>query len=379
MTSRERLLTVLRGGIPDCVPVSPDISQMVPCRLTGKPFWDLYLYQDPPPWVAYIQAVKHFGFDSLMDGYVPVTLDCDRVPGAPPVTEVIVQQDDERIVTQGLIRDDGRERWSETVSVYRRDDPPGRHVVPTAIGLPPTPKQWRPVEGVKEWPTGAAALALAKQMMGESGLVGVDCGSSRLLWSERELYDYFDNPSRYRDLAAQELDRSERRFHALMALDEKPDFICAGGSGTLVYQTPQMTRELTLPIVKRMCELAAAHGIFSHVHSCGPEKELVRMCVEETCLTVIDPLETPPMGDCILADLKRLYGDRITLKGNLHTIEVMLRGTQAQVRAAARQAIDDAARGGRFILATGDQCGRDTPDDNLRAMIDTAREYGRYR
>jgi len=43
----------------------------------------------------------------------------------------------------------------------------------------------------------------------------------------------------------------------------------------------------------------------------------------------------------------------------------------------ARAAID-AAAGGRFILSTGDQCGRDTPDENLRAMIETARTYGRY-
>ena len=31
---------------------------------------------------------------------------------------------------------------------------------------------------------------------------------------------------------------------------------------------------------------------------------------EETDLAVIDPLERPPMGDCDLAELKRLYGDR---------------------------------------------------------------------
>ena len=41
MTGRERLLTVLRGGIPDCVPVAPDFSNMIPARLTGKPFWGL--------------------------------------------------------------------------------------------------------------------------------------------------------------------------------------------------------------------------------------------------------------------------------------------------------------------------------------------------
>jgi len=95
-------------------------------------------------------------------------------------------------------------------------------------------------------------------------------------------------------------------------------------------------------------------------------------------LTVIDPLEPPPMGDCDLADLKRRYGGRLVLKGNLHTTDVVLRGTPETVAAAARRAIDDAAEGGRFILSTGDQCGRDTPDDNLLAMIATAREYGRY-
>ena len=31
-----------------------------------------------------------------------------------------------------------------------------------------------------------------------------------------------------------------------------------------------------------------------------------------------------------------------------------------------------------FILSTGDQCGRDTPDANLFALVETARRYGRY-
>jgi len=102
------------------------------------------------------------------------------------------------------------------------------------------------------------------------------------------------------------------------------------------------------------------------------------MFAEETDLTVIDPLEPPPMGDCDLAEIKRLYGEKIVLKGNLHTTDVMLRGSAADVAAASRQAIDAAAGGGRFILSTGDQCGRDTPDENIRAMIETARTYGEY-
>jgi uroporphyrinogen decarboxylase len=105
---------------------------------------------------------------------------------------------------------------------------------------------------------------------------------------------------------------------------------------------------------------------------------MVKMLAEETELTVIDPLEIPPMGDCNLKELKKLYGDKIVLKGNLHTTEVMLRGSVQDVTDACKRAIDDAAEGGKFILSTGDQCGRDTPDENLFAMIETAKTYGRY-
>ncbi len=84
------------------------------------------------------------------------------------------------------------------------------------------------------------------------------------------------------------------------------------------------------------------------------------------------------MGDCNLAELKRLYGDKIVLKGNLHTTEVMLRGSVEDVVSASKKAIDDAGAGGGFVLATGDQCGRDTPHGNIRALVDTARTYGRY-
>jgi len=114
------------------------------------------------------------------------------------------------------------------------------------------------------------------------------------------------------------------------------------------------------------------------VYSCGPEKELVKMAAEETLLTVIDPLEIPPMGDCRLADLKKLYAHKIVLKGNLHTTTVMLKGSVDDVASASKKAIDDAAAGGRFILSTGDQCGRDTPYANLKTMVEVARTYGGY-
>lgn len=244
--------------------------------------------------------------------------------------------------------------------------------------MPPVPPKWEPLEGVKPVDRGPEGLKTIKAKLGDQGLLGVFITSSNMIGSPEQLFEFYDNP----EVLEEEVDRRmlevERKFAWLMSLEVKPDFLCVGGSGTLIYQSPEFFRKNSLPAVKRAIDLATAAGIPTQIHSCGPEKELVKIMAEETSLTVIDPLEIPPMGDCNLAELKKLYGNKLTLKGNLHTTEVMLKGSVQDVINASKQAIDDAAAGGRFILSTGDQCGRDTPFENLFAMVETARTYGKY-
>ena len=377
MTSRERLRAVLHGRIPDCVPCCPDISNMVPCRLTGKPFWDIYAFQDPPLWKAHIDALKHFDIDGGFDIYSFGSVDPVTGHESPMEERVVWRYDDGRFVTQEFNRES--EKWMPTVVVYTADNPPACNVKPVTIGLPDAPSEWEPLVGVKEWPKGFELWKLIKQELGEQGVLGQHSGMSTCLIGDPDaVYAHFDNPDDTRERARQMMENVERRMDLIARLDPRPDFLLCGGSGSLVFTSPDDWRELVLPVLKRTTALAKNLGIPTHVHSCGPEKELVAMAAEETDLTVIDPLETPPMGDCDLADLKKRFGSKIVLMGNLHTTEVMLRGSIEDVRKASRKAIDDAGAGGGFILATGDQCGRDTPDENLRAMVETARTYGRY-
>ena len=379
MTSRERLLTLLAGDLPDCVPVMPDISNMVPARLTGLPFWQLYLYNDPPIWDAYIEAAKFFNIDSLMDGYFPLSFPDDTASVRGPERErFIVLKTDERIVTQWSHVEDGKRQWAPTVDVFYVADSPTPGIPVEKLRMPREPERWEPIEGVKPVDTGPAGLKRAKELMGDQGLVGAFVTNSCALGSEAAIYNYYDNPDKREQWAHERVQAAEKRFHQIMAMDVLPDFLCVGGSGSLTFQTVDIFRQLAFPACKRVIELATEAGLPTQVHSCGFEKELVKIYAEETDLTVIDPLEQPPMGDCDLAELKRLYGDKIILKGNLHTTDTMLRGTVADVITASKKAIDAAASGGGFILSTGDQCGRDTPFENLHAMIDTARSYGRY-
>lgn len=377
MTSRERLLKVLKGEIPDCVPVAPDFSNMIPAKLTGKPFWDLYLFNDPPIWEAYIDCAKFFNIDAVMDGYFPLAYPDNTVQEHDWQTAIICREA-EKIITRQYYRESGKITWHDKVNVYPAGDPPTGNVSPDKLDLPQVPPEWEPLEGVKTVDRSPEGLKKMKSKLGEQGLFGVSIASTNMIWNPETLFDYYDNPVKLEEAVEKRMKDVERKFAWIMSLEVKPDFLCVGGSGSMIYQSPYFFREHALPAVKRAIELATAAGIPTHVHSCGPEKELVKILAEETTLTMIDPLEIPPMGDCNLAELKKLYGRKLTLKGNLHTTEVMLKGSVQDVINASKKAIDDAAEGGRFILSTGDQCGRDTPFENLYAMIETARTYGRY-
>lgn len=377
MTSKERMLAAMTNGQPDCVPVAPDTSNMIPCRLTGKPFWDIYLYQDPPLWQAYIGAARHFGFDGWLPG-VPVQFDHEREAAAkaPRWTEAIVHRTDDRLYTRRHAVVDGEMRWSADCAVYYRADPPTHGLPPAKLGLPDgPPSEWEDVAPRTRF-EGVEAFHAATELMGDAGVVGVGVGLPGLGKEPESTYEYYDNREQVVARCKRQHESTLRRLEHILAL--RPDFVLVGMSGHMIWNPEPIFRELSLPTLKDATALCKAAGIPSQIHCCGPERDLVRIAATESDLSSINPLEIPPMGDCRLAELKRDYGDKIGLMGNLHTTEIMLRGTPDDVRRASRQAIDDAAAGGGFILSTGDQCGRDTPDENIHAMIEVARDYGKY-
>ena len=156
------------------------------------------------------------------------------------------------------------------------------------------------------------------------------------------------------------------------------DYVLLGASGLVTLASPKLFDKYAFPTIQKITRLCRQAGMPTMLHSCGKEQYVIERCAMASDLDCINPLEIPPMGDCDLAQIKQLYGSKLALMGNLHTTEVMLRGSVEDVKKAARKAIDDAAVGGGFILSTGDQCGRDTPDENIFAMVEVASTYGVY-
>ncbi len=371
MTSRERILTAMRRGIPDRVPVIPDISNMVPARLTGKPFWDIYLREDPPLSDAYIDAVKHFG----MDGWY--IYDNLTMKEEPKWTEKITERKADEIIVQRFV-DTPFGRLEEIMS-YPVNDPPWRlqgMIKDIEVDFPKL--KWYMDQKPLENP------CADMKKVGDWGIFGIAIETFMGFWvtvrdggSMQAVMDFSAQSElmgRIREYYLGYVDRVTR-----LALRDRPDEILIQGSASsLSLSSPRIYRNYDLPVIKLISSLCKEEDVICHQHTCGKSRLLVEINYNETEIDVMEPLERPPGGDVDLAEVKEKFGDRFCLKGNVNTFETMLKGSAKDVEAEARWCIDAAAAGGGFILSTGDQCGRDTPDENLFALVETAKSYGKY-
>ncbi|MBL8028226.1 MAG: hypothetical protein JNL74_17515 [Fibrobacteres bacterium] len=378
MSSRERFLTAVRNEKPDRVPACPCLSNMVPARRTGKPFWDITLNNDPPLWKAYLDAVRYYGIDGRM---IYGGIDYEFAPGTVPEkkTEIISKESDKWITRTEM-------KTSTVVfseEIYHQIDNPPTVVKKMIENLP---EQIAAFKELFPRPTGYKRER-ADFMRKEAGEDAVFClnvsypGFHYFTDTfegglEAASYAYMDHPELFEELRQVIHDDAVRK--AELVLDYKPDILYMSASGTLTLSTPPWVREFCLPTVKAVTKMAKEAGVPTMIHSCGKSRYLVELYATETDLNCMNPLEAPPMGDCDLKEVKEKFGKKLSLAGNIHTTEVMLMGKPSDVDAACKKAIEDAGKDGGFLLMTGDQVGRDTPDENLFAFVEAAKKYGKY-
>ena len=371
LSGRDRILCALNHGTPDRVPSCPDISVMIPTKLSGKAFYDPIDIT-----LAYIRAARYFGIDGWMfNGSINYKYD-DTCKDVTQETKIIKDTYEVKEYLLIMHTPDG-----DLTSIV---------VSPRAVPATVTEKF---IKDVKEqykflkyfFPdvTGYDKSGYLKQKeeMQDTGMICcfIDCPGFQhyLGWMgiEELIYAYFDYPEIFEELREKHDKICVRKME--LAADAGVESILTGGSGSITLQSPEIFRKLSLPTIKKITKIARDAGILTGVHSCGREYDLVKMCAEETDLDYVNPLEVGPQGDCNLAGIKQQYGNKLALMGNLHTSAVMLRSVEL-VRLESLKAIRDAGEGGGFVLSTGDQCGYNTPYENIFEIVNVAKEFGTY-
>jgi uroporphyrinogen-III decarboxylase len=113
------------------------------------------------------------------------------------------------------------------------------------------------------------------------------------------------------------------------------------------------------------------------MHTCGAISDRLEL-MTESGIDGIECLDPPPLGDCELADAKKRIGELVFIKGNMDSVNVLLRATPESMDGYVQQQIADGAAGGGYILSTACSVAPGVKPEVLETLVPLAEKYGKY-
>jgi uroporphyrinogen decarboxylase len=139
---------------------------------------------------------------------------------------------------------------------------------------------------------------------------------------------------------------------------------------------PALYRRLLKPYHAQMVQVVKRFDKPILLHSCGSVAAFIPDFVEAG-FDALHPIQVTAR-DMDTARLKKEFGKDITFWGAIDTHRILPRGTPAEVRAEVRQRIADLGPGGGYVLGSVHNVQAEVPPENILAMIEAAREFGKY-
>jgi len=129
------------------------------------------------------------------------------------------------------------------------------------------------------------------------------------------------------------------------------------------------------PALKKIIDCIKSHDLPVFLHCCGHIYEYLDDLVE-IGIDALHPLQRTAGMD--LGVVKKKYGDRICIIGNIDSSRTLPYGTLAEVEAETLEALRIAAPGYGYILASDHSLHDGIPVANILHMFDVARKHGAY-
>jgi len=124
----------------------------------------------------------------------------------------------------------------------------------------------------------------------------------------------------------------------------------------------EVYEEQVLPREQRLVAAIKEMGAFARLHICGNITHLL----DGIATLGIDVLDVDHMVDMAL--VRKKFGSRVALAGNVDPVAGILRGTPAGIRARVRR--DYELVGNPFLVNAGCEIPPGTPEENLRALCE---------
>ena len=140
------------------------------------------------------------------------------------------------------------------------------------------------------------------------------------------------------------------------------------------FISPAMFREYIQPYLARIIEAARKDGLYTIKHTDGNIMPILDQLVEcnPHALHSLDP-----MAGVDIREVKRLYGDRICLCGNVHCAALQT-GTDAEVTASAEYAMTYGKPDGGYMFTTSNIPFKGMPPERYRMILDVWKRMRNY-
>ncbi|NPV10112.1 MAG: hypothetical protein HPY83_19390 [Anaerolineae bacterium] len=378
MTPRERILTALRGDVPDRVPVALRMSTFLN---------DIY---GGGGRLAQLKAAKEFGTDVVMwEQLAPLyvwTQHASYWDLPQVVVETMVRQGKHRLTTErtfhtpaGVLHDVVERPCPGYVPGHVQSPMIVEPLIKDHADLEALPFLFAPPSSLR-----LTHMATLREIVGDHGFVEptlhgpVDVQAAELLHpNQRFLTLYYDDRELMRRVLRICQDAIMGYIQGIMEAGEKIIFIWWAYASQSYGWSPAIWREMFYPLIQEQVELVHACGALYHYYDDGPVRNILGY-LRELRIDALSTLTPPPMGDTTMSEYRRAIGGQAALMGGLDMIHGLMEGTPESVDAAVRQLIADGGPGGGYVLDVTNTIRTGTPVDNVKAAVKAARRYGRY-
>lgn len=171
-----------------------------------------------------------------------------------------------------------------------------------------------------------------------------------LLGYENALMALIDDPAKVHALMARLTESSIAWAKAQIGVGIDAVLISSAFAGG-GFLSREMYAEFVLPYERRLADAVRAEHKPVYTHTCGNIGDRLDLMVE-THIDGLDTLDPPPLGNSLLEEAKRDVGQKVFLKGNMNSVELLLAKSEQEVVAEASRCLNAAREGGGYILST---------------------------
>ena len=360
MNSRERVAITMRNGIPDRVPIIPQICHPHAIKALGMDFRE-----------TIIECIKNPDLINKLD------LDCARMYDVDGLRIWLTPDPIKDLV------DDGKNVWQINdktgEKIGRVDFSGGGWVLP----LKEEPV-FRTIEDVEKLEVVAAEELLktdkfrslekvTQEARADFSTIGYPQAFTFehvtfMRGKQQALMDIMEQPDFVKEIIKKATEISIQQSIALIKAGI--DILYLGETfGGLIG--PRLFEEFCVPALKQFTKALKKYNAPIYLHTCGNSTALFEL-MADSGVDCIEPLD--PLGGVSVADAKKRVGHRVALMGGVSTI-LLANGSLEEVVTDCNRCLKEGAPGGGYILATGDMLPTETSKEKVEIMVDMAKNY----